>query len=189
MWQWGTWFGGDGLMFGVDDLSCLSNLNDYTIWWMQGNQTFGKFIIAIAPKPLGLVSWDQLSPAFRGHQASLEIAFSQEIPSKSVPVVLLAGPLAPLFGCKWDTMEPWNHLSGKGPLEVIWSNSAATKTNIYSSISLLRAPSFLPLNISMDGTSTISLGNLCQCFTALIIKSFDQRQHAVAIWRDTHDSL
>ncbi|NXW02077.1 CMC1 protein, partial [Fregetta grallaria] len=38
-------------------------------------------------------------------------------------------------------------------------------------IRLLRAPSNLTLNVPRDGACTISLGNLCQCFTILIIKN------------------
>ncbi|KAK4818403.1 hypothetical protein QYF61_012324 [Mycteria americana] len=37
---------------------------------------------------------------------------------------------------------------------------------------LLRAPSNLTLNVSRDGASTTSLGNLVQCFTTLIVKNF-----------------
>jgi len=36
---------------------------------------------------------------------------------------------------------------------------------------LLRAPSNLTMNVPRDGASTISLGNLCQGFTTLIIKN------------------
>lgn len=45
----------EGVMFGVDNLSYLFNL-DYMILRMQRNQTFGKFVIAITPMPLGVVS-------------------------------------------------------------------------------------------------------------------------------------
>ena len=37
---------------------------------------------------------------------------------------------------------------------------------------LLRAPSNPALNVSRDGASTTSLGNLCQCSTTLITKNF-----------------
>ncbi|KAK4830027.1 LOW QUALITY PROTEIN: hypothetical protein QYF61_008365 [Mycteria americana] len=46
----------------------------------------------------------------------------------------------------------------------------AMSRDIFSWIRLLRAPSNLTLNVSRDGASTTSLGNLCQCFTTLIIK-------------------
>ena len=36
---------------------------------------------------------------------------------------------------------------------------------------VLRAPSSLIWSIARDGTSTTSLGNLCQCFTTLSIKT------------------
>ncbi|KAK4827923.1 hypothetical protein QYF61_022371 [Mycteria americana] len=38
--------------------------------------------------------------------------------------------------------------------------------------SYTRAPSNQTLNVSRDGASTTSLGNLCQCFTTLIVKNF-----------------
>lgn len=66
-------------------------------------------------------------------------------------------------------VESQNHLSLKGPLKVIWSTSSVMKREIYSQI---RAPSSLTLTISRDRTSTIPLGNLYQCLTTLIIKSF-----------------
>ena len=37
---------------------------------------------------------------------------------------------------------------------------------------VLRALSSLTLSVSSDGTLTTSLGNLCQCLTTLIVKSF-----------------
>ena len=37
---------------------------------------------------------------------------------------------------------------------------------------VFRAPSSLILSVSRDGASTTSLGNLFQCFTTLIIKTF-----------------
>ncbi|KAK4815356.1 hypothetical protein QYF61_001344 [Mycteria americana] len=37
---------------------------------------------------------------------------------------------------------------------------------------ILRAPSSLTLNVSRDGAPTTSLGNLCQCFTTVIVKKF-----------------
>ncbi|KAK4819472.1 LOW QUALITY PROTEIN: hypothetical protein QYF61_004698 [Mycteria americana] len=52
-------------------------------------------------------------------------------------------------------------------------------SNLYDSVILcdsvkllLRAPSNLTLNVSRDGASTTSLGNLFQCFTTLIVKNF-----------------
>ena len=44
--------------------------------------------------------------------------------------------------------------------------------DIFKQIRLLRAPSNLALNISSDGTSPTSLGNLGQCFTTLSVKKF-----------------
>ena len=44
--------------------------------------------------------------------------------------------------------------------------------NFFNWVSLLRAPSNLTLNVSRDGASTTSLGNLFQCFTTLIVKNF-----------------
>jgi len=37
---------------------------------------------------------------------------------------------------------------------------------------LLKAPSNPALNTAREGASTASLGNLCQCLTALIVKDF-----------------
>jgi len=48
----------------------------------------------------------------------------------------------------------------------------AVSRAIFNSIRLLRAPSNLTLNVPRDGASTTSLGNLSQCFTALIVKNF-----------------
>jgi len=42
--------------------------------------------------------------------------------------------------------------------------------DIFNYIRLLRAPSNLTLNVCRDGASTTYLGNLCQCFTTLIVK-------------------
>jgi len=42
----------------------------------------------------------------------------------------------------------------------------------YSWSRLLRTPSSLTLNISRDGASTTSLGNLFQCLTTLTVKNF-----------------
>ena len=39
--------------------------------------------------------------------------------------------------------------------------------DIFNQIRLIRALSNLALNVSRDGASTTSLGNLVQCFTAL----------------------
>ena len=44
--------------------------------------------------------------------------------------------------------------------------------DIYHYIRLLRTPSNLTLNVSRDGASITSLGNLFQCFTTLIVKNF-----------------
>lgn len=64
-------------------------------------------------------------------------------------------------------------LSWKGLLEAICSNPPAVNRGTYSYISLLRALSNLAVNVSLvDGASTASLDNLCQCFTALIVINF-----------------
>ena len=42
----------------------------------------------------------------------------------------------------------------------------------YRQIRLLGDPTILTLNVSKDGASTTHLGNLCQCFTTVIVKSF-----------------
>jgi len=47
----------------------------------------------------------------------------------------------------------------------------AVISDIFNYIGLLRAPSKLDLNVSRDGASTTSLGNLSQCFTTLIVKN------------------
>ncbi|KAK4810670.1 hypothetical protein QYF61_007470 [Mycteria americana] len=58
--------------------------------------------------------------------------------------------------------------TGQGcQLSPIWS----AKT-VIPQIRLLRAPSNLTLNVSRDGASTTSLGNLFQCLTTLIVKNF-----------------
>ncbi|KAK4811312.1 LOW QUALITY PROTEIN: hypothetical protein QYF61_024448 [Mycteria americana] len=52
------------------------------------------------------------------------------------------------------------------------SNPPAMSRDIFNYIRLLRAPSNLTLNVSRDGASTTSLGNLFQCFTTLIVTNF-----------------
>jgi len=47
---------------------------------------------------------------------------------------------------------------------------SCTEQGIFNQIRLLRALSNLTLNVSRDGASTASLGNLCQGFTTLSIK-------------------
>ena len=69
-------------------------------------------------------------------------------------------------------IESYDHLSWKAPLEAIWSISPAVNRDTHSSIRLRRAPSSLTLNVSRDGSSTTSLGNLCQSLITLIIKNF-----------------
>ena len=44
--------------------------------------------------------------------------------------------------------------------------------DIFHQTRLLRAPSNLALNTSREGASTVSLGNLFQCFTTLMVKNF-----------------
>jgi len=44
--------------------------------------------------------------------------------------------------------------------------------NIFNQTRLLRALSNLAVNVSRDGASTASLGNLFQCFTSLTVKNF-----------------
>ena len=48
----------------------------------------------------------------------------------------------------------------------------AVSGDIFNQTRLLRAPSSLALNVSRDGASTTSLGNLSQCFTTLTVKNF-----------------
>jgi len=48
----------------------------------------------------------------------------------------------------------------------------AMSRDICNQIRLLRAPSNLAWNVSRDGASPTSLGNLCQGFTTLSIKNF-----------------
>jgi len=48
----------------------------------------------------------------------------------------------------------------------------AESRDIFNQTRLLRAPSILDLNVSWDGASPTSLGNLCQDFTTLIVKNF-----------------
>ncbi|KAK4814468.1 hypothetical protein QYF61_018986 [Mycteria americana] len=47
-----------------------------------------------------------------------------------------------------------------------------SREDIFNKIRLLRAPSNLTLNVSRDGASTTSLGNLFQCLTTLMVKNF-----------------
>jgi len=49
---------------------------------------------------------------------------------------------------------------------------ASMSRDIFNQTRLLRALSNLTLNVSRDGESTTSLGNLCQCFIALSVKNF-----------------
>jgi len=51
-------------------------------------------------------------------------------------------------------------------------NPPAVSRDIFSYGRLLRALSNLALNVSRDGASTTSLGNLSQCFSTLIVKNF-----------------
>jgi len=44
--------------------------------------------------------------------------------------------------------------------------------HIFHQTRLLRAPSSLALNTARDGAATAYLGNLCQCFTTLMVKNF-----------------
>ncbi|KAK4826482.1 hypothetical protein QYF61_009478 [Mycteria americana] len=55
---------------------------------------------------------------------------------------------------------------------VVQSNPPAMTRDIFNCIRLLRAPSNLTLNVSRDGASATSLGNLSQCLTTLIVKHF-----------------
>ncbi|KAK4833105.1 LOW QUALITY PROTEIN: hypothetical protein QYF61_027771 [Mycteria americana] len=65
-------------------------------------------------------------------------------------------------------IESQNALGWKGPLQVIYCNPLAR-----AGTSLTRsAPSNLTSNVSRDGASTTSLGNLFQCLTTLIVKNF-----------------
>ncbi|KAK4828550.1 hypothetical protein QYF61_027519 [Mycteria americana] len=60
---------------------------------------------------------------------------------------------------------------GKDNLGYLKSHHPAMSKDIFNSIRLLRAPSNLTLNVSRDGASTTSLGNMFQCFTTLILKN------------------
>ncbi|KAK4829865.1 hypothetical protein QYF61_007257 [Mycteria americana] len=51
-------------------------------------------------------------------------------------------------------------------------NRKRKRRDIFNYIRLLRAPSNLTFNVSRDGASTTSLGNLFQCFTTLTVKNF-----------------
>ena len=62
--------------------------------------------------------------------------------------------------------------SWRALLKVILSNSSAMIRDICSLIRLLRVLSSLTLNISKDGTSTTTLGNMFQCLITLIAKNF-----------------
>uniref|UniRef100_A0A672TKS7 Guanylate cyclase domain-containing protein n=1 Tax=Strigops habroptila TaxID=2489341 RepID=A0A672TKS7_STRHB len=52
------------------------------------------------------------------------------------------------------------------------SNPLAMSSDVFIYIRLPRTTSSLALNVSRDGVSTTSLGNLCQCFTTLIVNNF-----------------
>ncbi|KAJ7409055.1 hypothetical protein WISP_116852 [Willisornis vidua] len=69
---------------------------------------------------------------------------------------LLGDVEAPVDPC--HKIESQNGMGWKGPLKVTLSNSPAIGWNV--------------LNVSKDGALTTSLGNLCQCFTTLIVKCF-----------------
>jgi len=56
-------------------------------------------------------------------------------------------------------------------LEVIQSNPPAMSRDIFNSLGVLRAPANLAWNVSRDGASTTSLGNLGQGFTTLTAKN------------------
>ena len=63
-------------------------------------------------------------------------------------------------------------LGWKGPSEAIQPKPPAVSRDIFTWVRLLRAPSNLALNVSRDGASTTSLGNLGQGFTTLMVKNF-----------------
>ncbi|KAK4827084.1 hypothetical protein QYF61_014186 [Mycteria americana] len=60
----------------------------------------------------------------------------------------------------------------QGASPIGMSNPSAISRDIFKYVRLLRAPSILTLNVSRDGESTTSLGNLFQCLTTLILKNF-----------------
>jgi len=70
------------------------------------------------------------------------------------------------------SFESSNALGWKGPLEVTEPNPPAVSRDSFTQPRLLRAPSNLALNVPRAGASTTSLGNLCQCFTTLMVKNF-----------------
>jgi len=48
----------------------------------------------------------------------------------------------------------------------------AMSRDIFHQTRVLRAPSNLALSTAREGAATVSLGNLCQCFTTLMGKNF-----------------
>jgi len=81
-------------------------------------------------------------------------------------------PDAQLGDVTGDTEEPENGLGWEGPLEATQSNPPAMGRDNFNWIRLLRAPSKLDVNVSRDGASPTSLGNLGQGFTTLTGKNF-----------------
>jgi len=69
-------------------------------------------------------------------------------------------------------IESYNGLGWKGPCRSSSSSHPAMGRDTFYQNRLLKAPSSLALNTSREGTSTASLGNLCQCLTTLIVKNF-----------------
>lgn len=59
-----------------------------------------------------------------------------------------------------------------GPLKAMQPNSLALNRDSYSLMWLHRALPSMTLNVSKDGASIMSLGNVFQCFTILIIRNF-----------------
>jgi len=82
----------------------------------------------------------------------------------------LVGTLDPSVQHPVPRFTEWFGLEGtfKGHLV----QPSAISRDIFNWIRLLRALSSLTLNVSRDGASTTSLGNLGQCLTTLSVKNF-----------------
>ncbi|KAK4822133.1 LOW QUALITY PROTEIN: hypothetical protein QYF61_010256 [Mycteria americana] len=69
-------------------------------------------------------------------------------------------------------VKHWNRLPGQVADAPSLEAFKVRLDRALSNVRLLRAPSNLSLNVSRDGASITSLGNLFQCFTILIVKNF-----------------
>jgi len=79
-------------------------------------------------------------------------------------------------GTELETVIPWEMLI----YEVLWFHritewfGCSGQGHLPLYIGSFRAPYNLTWNVSRDGASTTSLGNLLQCFTTLMLKNFFQ---------------